>query len=82
MPSQDLGYIANLQVKPDTPLYHYPPLNPTGTDTNYNAGAERPFALSGFGASVRVADYELLCAPVDPNSATKGHTIRTTVSDA
>ena len=82
MPSQDLGYIANLQVKPDTPLYHYPPLNPTGTDTNYSASTERPFALSGFGASVRVADYELLCAPVDPNSATKGHTIRITVSDA
>ncbi|MCX5357759.1 putative baseplate assembly protein [Streptomyces sp. NBC_00124] len=64
MPAADLGYLSTLQVRPDTPAYHYPPLNPTGTDTNYNPNLERPFALSGFGASVRLADYELVCAAV------------------
>jgi hypothetical protein len=64
MPAADLGYISTLQVRPDIPAYHFPPLNPTGTDGNYNANLERPFALSGFGASVRLADYELVCAAV------------------
>jgi hypothetical protein len=62
MPSEDLGYISTLQVQPDIPAYHFPPLNPGGTTTNYNPATERPFPLSALGASVRVADYELVCA--------------------
>ncbi|MFD3401565.1 putative baseplate assembly protein [Kribbella sp. NPDC058693] len=76
MPARDLGYISALQVKPDTPAYHYPPLNPTGTDGNYNPTLERPFALSGFGASVRLADYELVCA------ATGKHDVQPQISDS
>jgi predicted phage baseplate assembly protein len=62
MPTEDLGYISVLQVKPDTPAYHFPPLGPGGT---YKGDVERPFALSPFGASVRLADYELVCAAAD-----------------
>lgn len=62
MPTEDLGYISVLQVKPDTPVYHFPPIGPGGT---YKGDVERPFALSPFGASVRLADYELVCAAVD-----------------
>jgi predicted phage baseplate assembly protein len=62
MPTEDLGYISVLQVKPDTPAYHFPPMGPGGT---YKADVERPFALSVFGASVRLADYELVCAAND-----------------
>ena len=62
MPTEDLGYISVLQVKPDIPVYHFPPLGPGGT---YKPDLERPFALSTFGASVRLADYELVCAADD-----------------
>jgi predicted phage baseplate assembly protein len=62
MPGSDVGYISTLQVRPETPAYHYPPLNPSGTDTNFNPGLERPFGLSGYAASVRLADYELVCS--------------------
>ncbi|MGW3347192.1 putative baseplate assembly protein [Nonomuraea rubra] len=62
MPPQDIGYISALQVKPDTPAYHFPPMGPGGP---YRGDIERPFALSGFGASVRLADYELVCAADD-----------------
>ena len=62
MPPEDLGYISSLQIKADIPAYHFPPLNPAGTAGNFNAALERPFALSPLGASVRVADYELVCA--------------------
>jgi hypothetical protein len=62
MPPEDLGYISSLQIKADIPAYHFPPLNPAGTADNFNAALERPFALSPLGASVRVADYELVCA--------------------
>jgi hypothetical protein len=61
-PPEDVGYIALLQVRPDIPLYHFPPLNPAGTTANYDAEKERPIRLDPFGASVRVADYELVCA--------------------
>ena len=64
-PSEDIGYISTLQIRPDTPVYHFPPLNPTGTAASWNGAAERPFPLSAFGASVRVADYELVCPPAD-----------------
>lgn len=62
MPTEDLGYISVLQVRPDTPAYHFPPMGPGGV---YKPDLERPFALSAFGASVRLADYELVCAAID-----------------
>jgi predicted phage baseplate assembly protein len=74
MPAQDLGYIASLLVRPDIPAYHFPPINPAGTPTNYNPAVERPFPLAPNGASVRVADYELVCAAGDP-----AHSIKITV---
>lgn len=46
-PAQDLGYLSKLLVRPDAPAYTPP---------------ARPFPLSPDGASVRVADYELVCA--------------------
>jgi predicted phage baseplate assembly protein len=62
MPPQDLGYISTLAVKPDVPAYHFPPINPDGDADNFDAALERPFGLGDFGASVRLADYELVCA--------------------
>jgi hypothetical protein len=74
MPPEDTGFISSLQIKADIPAYHFPPLNPGGINGNYNAQLERPFPLSPLGASVRVADYELVCAAVDGS-----HTVTTTV---
>ncbi|WP_426513838.1 putative baseplate assembly protein [Dactylosporangium sp. McL0621] len=74
MPNEDIGFISGLQVKADIPVYHFPPLNPAGTAGNYNAGLERPFPLSPLGATVRIADYELVCAAAD-----NLHVITTTV---
>lgn len=65
MPAEDVGYISSIALRPDVPLYHFPPINPAGTAANYDAGRERPIPLSGNGASVRVADYELVCAGAD-----------------
>jgi predicted phage baseplate assembly protein len=62
MPTEDIGYISVLQVKPDVPAYHFPPIGPGGP---YKPDVERPFGLSPFGASVRLADYELVCAAAD-----------------
>lgn len=61
MPPEDLGYIAVLETRPDLPAYHFPPIRPDGTRDNY-VPTERPYALSNFAASVRLADYELVCA--------------------
>ena len=74
MPPEDIGYISSLQIRADIPAYHFPPLNPAGTTGNFNAALERPFALSPLGASIRVADYELVCAAADSQ-----HIINTTV---
>jgi predicted phage baseplate assembly protein len=62
-PADEIGYLAGVQVKPvKPPLYHLPPLNPTGTADNWGP-TSRPFALpADFGTSVRVADYELVCS--------------------
>lgn len=58
MPSEDLGYISTLTVQAMVPAYHDPPLG-SGGPWNNN---ERPFTLDITpGASVRVADYELVC---------------------
>jgi hypothetical protein len=75
MPTEDIGFIAGLGIRPDVPVYHFPPLNPGGTAANFNVQLERPFPLSPSGASVRVADYELVCA-ADPAA----HTVKTTVA--
>jgi predicted phage baseplate assembly protein len=68
MPAEDIGFISTLQMKPDIPAYHFPPLGPGGT---FNPDVERPFPLSDFGASVRVADYELVCAAADTAQVVK-----------
>jgi predicted phage baseplate assembly protein len=65
----DIGYISGLQIKPDIPAYHFPPLNPKGTATNFNQPMERPFPLSALGPVARVADYELVCS-ADPAAHT------------
>jgi predicted phage baseplate assembly protein len=75
MPAEDTGYISTLQMRPDIPAYHYPPLNAAGTSANYDPARERPIPLSGFSASVRLADYELVCAADDAS-----HVIKTTVA--
>jgi predicted phage baseplate assembly protein len=59
MPSPDVGYITQLTVQADTPLYTSPPTS-----------AMRPLALQGPGPSVPLADYELVCSA----AATK-HTV-------
>jgi len=46
MPSEDIGFISDLQIQSGAPLYTPP---------------ARPFAPSPLGAWVRVADYELIC---------------------
>ncbi|MGQ5640488.1 MULTISPECIES: putative baseplate assembly protein [unclassified Streptomyces] len=61
-PPDDVGYISRLLVRPGTPLYGdgtrpYPPL-PPGT----------PAGVPG-AASVRLADYELVCAADDDQHA-------------
>ena len=73
MPTEDLGYISVLQVKPDIPVYHLPPIGPGGP---YKPEVERPFALSAFGASVRLADYELVCAADDAAQLVKITTVQ------
>ncbi|MEV6279192.1 baseplate J/gp47 family protein [Nocardia sp. NPDC051832] len=62
MPPENIAYIGTLQIQAEIPLYHFPPFNPTGTVDDWNPDAERPFGLSPLGATVRVADYELICA--------------------
>jgi hypothetical protein len=64
MPAEDLGYISRLEVRPDIPAYHFPPINPGGTAGNYKPELERPFAPPSL-ASVRLFDYELVCAAAD-----------------
>ncbi|MFJ3902877.1 baseplate J/gp47 family protein [Streptomyces sp. NPDC090025] len=61
-PAEEIGYLASLAVRPGIPYYHLPPLNPGGTPDNYDQDRERPARLSPFGASVQLADYELVCA--------------------
>jgi hypothetical protein len=58
-------------MRPDVPAYHFPPLNPAGATTPYDPARERPIPLSPLGASVRVADYELVCAAADAQQTIK-----------
>jgi len=51
MPPDDVGYVSELKVGAGAPLY----------------GTERPFDTPDRGASVRLADYELVCA-ADPGA--------------
>jgi predicted phage baseplate assembly protein len=66
MPALDLGYISSLQIKPGVPPY-------VGSADPAQA---RPFWQPNFGASVRLTDYELVCA-ADPGA----HTV-TTITQA
>ena len=66
MPAPDLGYISSLQIKPGIPPY-------VG---NADPTQARPFWQPNFGASVRLTDYELVCA-ADPSA----HTV-TTITQA
>ena len=54
-PTEDIGYLATLTVRADIPAYHDP-------GTTFFWSNERPFDLGPAGVSVRVADYELVCA--------------------
>jgi hypothetical protein len=65
MPPDDVGYISSLQVRPDVPAYHFPPINPGGTANNWKPELERPVPISPLGASVRLADYELVCSAAE-----------------
>jgi hypothetical protein len=66
VPPQDIGYVSELLIRPCVPPYFHSA--PTATDDctpqspRAHAG-KRPFDLpNDFGSSVRVADYELVCA--------------------
>lgn len=63
-PAPDIGFISELKITATIPAYHFPPINPGGTMTNWEWADERPFDL-GTGTSVRLADYELVCAAPD-----------------
>jgi predicted phage baseplate assembly protein len=63
-PAEDIGFISDLKITATTPSYHFPPLNPGGTSDNWKPADERPFDLGG-GTSLRLADYELVCAAAD-----------------
>jgi hypothetical protein len=63
-PAEDIGFISDLKITATVPSYHFPPLNPGGTVSNWKPADERPFDL-GSGTSLRLADYELVCAAVD-----------------
>ena len=56
MPAAEVGYIASLTVQAETPPYY---------DPTVNVLAQRPFDLGKPAASVRLADYELVCAALD-----------------
>jgi predicted phage baseplate assembly protein len=75
MPAEDIGYVSSLQVSADRPAYFPPAPAPGNPDVDFNLW--RPFPLSQLGASVRVADYELICAAADVK-----HVIRVTVPAA
>lgn len=59
MPATDLGYISSLQIKPAVPPY-------VGSADPTKA---RPFWQPNLAASVRLTDYELVCA-ADPGAHT------------
>jgi predicted phage baseplate assembly protein len=64
-PSPDIGYISTLAVWADIPDYHFPPIGTgTGGDWDSKQPTERPYPIpkAPGGASVRLADYELVCA--------------------
>ena len=62
MPPENIAYIGKLQLSADIPVYHFPPFTADGTEDNWDASRERPFGLTEDEASVRVADYETVCA--------------------
>jgi predicted phage baseplate assembly protein len=62
VPPENVAYIGSLQLSADIPVYHFPPFTADGTTASWDATKERPFALTDKAASVRVADYETVCA--------------------
>jgi DNA-binding CsgD family transcriptional regulator len=64
----------SLELSADIPAYHFPPFKADGTENNWDAAKERPFDLTKNAASVRVADYETVCAA-------KTHAITTRPTD-
>ena len=65
MPPEDIGYISTLQIKAETPVFPFPLLDREGAPRTFDPARDRPFLLSSLGASVRVTDYELVCAATD-----------------
>jgi predicted phage baseplate assembly protein len=59
-PRDEIGYLADLRMRPVTPPpYHLPPIGPGG---NWNNDLLRPFPLpTAFAPQVKVTDYELIC---------------------
>ena len=74
MPPENVAYIGSLALSANIPLYHFPPFKADGTEANWDAAKERPFDLTEKAASVRVADYETVCAA-------KTHVITTRLTD-
>ena len=54
MPTEDLGYISVLQVKPDTPVYHFPPIGPGGRVQGRRRAAVRAVAVRRVGPAGRL----------------------------
>jgi len=69
-PADNVGFISNVAIEAQVPLYHQPPLGPGGV---WDDLRERPFSLSlgVAGAAVRLADYELVCSALSPS----GHAV-------
>jgi len=65
-PRPDLGSISNVVINPAIPQYHFPPLNPGGTATNYVEFSERGFTHVIGAPELLVAEFELACW--DPGS--------------
>jgi predicted phage baseplate assembly protein len=62
MPPEDVGFITVLTLTANTPSYHFPPLNPAGTNANWSATKERGPDLSVRSASIQVEEFETVCA--------------------
>jgi hypothetical protein len=68
MPAPEIGYIASLTVQAATPPYFDPTAPPNAK--------QRPFDLGKPAASVRLADYELVCSVQDTGDPMKYHQIK------
>jgi hypothetical protein len=59
-PRDEIGYLADLRMRPVTPPpYHKPPVGPGG---DWRNDVHRPFPIPDtFAPQIKVADYELIC---------------------